>query len=223
MLKTIVISGGNRQKRRAEVEKIIKQQSGFNLSTSHPDLFLLQGVSSIAIEQIRNLKIQLARKPYQAMIKIAVILEAEKMTIPAQNAFLKTLEETPANSLIILATPTPEYLLPTMLSRCQLITLAKTSEVVFSKVELADYGELFLSLPTKSAGIKLMQSAKYAVGKNSTLDFVLKMTETGRNLLKINPSLTIGKNLRLWQRTYQILQANVNPQLALGNLFLLLS
>jgi len=223
MLKTILITGGNHEKRQVEVEKIIKQQSGLNFSTPHPDLFLLQGVSSITIEQIRNLKIQLARKPYQAAIKIAVILEAEKMTIPAQNAFLKTLEETPTNSLIILATPTPEHLLPTILSRCQSITLIKTPEIVLSKAELADYGELFLTLPNKSVGTKLLQIAKYAARKEATLDFVLKMIEAGRNLLKKNPSLTIGKNLRLWQKAYRILRANVNPQLTLGNLFLLLS
>lgn len=223
MLKTLLVTGGNRQNRQAEVAKIIKQESGLNFSTPHPDLFLLQGVSSITIEQIRNLKIQLTRKPYQARIKIAVILEAEKMTIPAQNAFLKTLEETPANSLIILAVPTPEYLLPTILSRCQSITLTKTPEVILSKTELANYGELFLTLPNKSVGVKLLQIAKYAAKKEATLDFVLKMMEAGRNLLKKNPSLTIGKNLRLWQRAYRILQANVNPQLTLGNLFLLLS
>lgn len=223
MLKTILVTGGNHEKRQAEVEKIIKQLSGLNYSTPHPDLFLLQGISSITIEQIRNLKIQLTRKPYQTTVKIAVILEAEKMTIPAQNAFLKTLEETPINSLIILTTPTTEYLLPTILSRCQSITLTKTPEVIISKAELVNYSELFLKLPNQSAGIKLSQVVKYAAKKEATLDFVLKMTETGRKILKNNPSLTIAKNLRLWQRAYRILQANVNPQLALGNLFLLLS
>jgi DNA polymerase III delta prime subunit len=223
MLKTILVTGGNRQNRQAKIEKIIKQQSGLNLGTPHPDLFWLQGVSSITIEQIRNLKILLTRKAYQSPIKIAVVSEAEKMTAPAQNAFLKTLEETPINSLIILATPTPEYLLPTILSRCQLMTLAKTPELTLSDAESADYGELFLTLPNKSAGVKLLHSAKYASKKETTLDFALKMMEAGRNLLRENPSLIIGKNLGLWQKAYRILQANVNPQLALGNLFLLLS
>lgn len=223
MLRAKLIIGGNLQKRLTLVKKIIEQETGLSLDQPHPDIFTLQGFSSIGIDQIRNLKNKLSLRPFQAKKKLAVILEAEKLTLPAQNAFLKTLEETPTDSLIILAAPAAEFFLPTVISRCQLIKLPITAETQTPKTESADYRRLFLTLATNSAGAKLRQVPKYASKKELTSDFVLNMLGAGRILIHQEPSLAIARNLRLWQKTFQIIQANVNPSLALGNLFLLLS
>ncbi|NDD81934.1 MAG: DNA replication protein, partial [Verrucomicrobia bacterium] len=67
----------------------------------HPDFFLLRPESKsrrVSIAQIRQLEHSLSRKPHRAPLKVALILEAERMCIPpaeAANAFLKTLEEPP--------------------------------------------------------------------------------------------------------------------------------
>jgi len=90
----------------------------------HPDFFLLRPESKsrrVSIAQIRQLEHSLSRKPHRAALKVALILEAERMCIPpaeAANAFLKTLEEPPDHCLLLLTSDRPENLLPTVRSRC---------------------------------------------------------------------------------------------------------
>ena len=57
-------------------------------------------------------------RPYSSYYKIYIVDEAEKMTVQAQNALLKTMEEPPAYAVIILITTNQEAFLPTILSRC---------------------------------------------------------------------------------------------------------
>ena len=90
----------------------------------HPDFFVLRPESKsrrVSIAQVRSLEHSLSRRPYKAPLKVALILEAERMCLPpaeAANAFLKTLEEPPDHSLLILTSDRPEQLLPTVRSRC---------------------------------------------------------------------------------------------------------
>ena len=90
----------------------------------HPDFFILRPESKsrrVSIAQIRQLEHSLSRRPHRAQLKVALILEAERMCIPpaeAANAFLKTLEEPPDHSLLVLTSDRPEQLLPTVRSRC---------------------------------------------------------------------------------------------------------
>ena len=73
----------------------------------------------VSVDMIRSLIKDIYLKPYEGEYKVYVVPEADTMTVQAQNALLKTLEEPPDHSIIILATPEPERLLPTILSRCQ--------------------------------------------------------------------------------------------------------
>ena len=90
----------------------------------HPDFFVLRPESKsrrVSIAQVRSLEHSLSRRPHTAPLKVALILEAERMCLPpaeAANAFLKTLEEPPDHSLLILTSDRPEQLLPTVRSRC---------------------------------------------------------------------------------------------------------
>ena len=90
----------------------------------HPDFFILRPESKsrrVSIAQVRQLEHSLSRRPHRAAFKVALILEAERMCLPpaeAANAFLKTLEEPPDHSLLILTSDRPEQLLPTVRSRC---------------------------------------------------------------------------------------------------------
>ena len=90
----------------------------------HPDFFVLRPESKsrrVSIAQVRSLEHSLSRRPHKAPLKVALILEAERMCLPpaeAANAVLKTLEEPPDHSLLILTSDRPEQLLPTVRSRC---------------------------------------------------------------------------------------------------------
>jgi len=78
---------------------------------------------TLKIETIRKVQQGLFRRPLQADHKVILIPEAHLMTTAAANAFLKTLEEPPPYALLLLTTTQVEDLLPTIVSRCQVVPL----------------------------------------------------------------------------------------------------
>lgn len=105
--------------RTEEAEKMISQAG---LSKNHPDLLWCEE-EKLGIEQARKIKDFLNLKPYQGETQAVVILSAENLTLDAQNALLKILEEPPASAMIILGVSLEDQLLPTIVSRCQIINL----------------------------------------------------------------------------------------------------
>jgi len=99
----------------------------------------LRGTPQVRLEQIREVKTFLGKKPIEANLGMVVIEEAEMMNEAASNALLKTLEE-PENGLIILIAERPENLLQTIRSRCLEIPFSrmKTNDIriIFSKISL---------------------------------------------------------------------------------------
>lgn len=88
---------------------------------AHPDAHFVRPESKsrrIVIDQIRELEQSMQRKPLLGSAKVAVIYEADRLQPQAANAFLKTLEEPPPGSLILLLSALPEAMLETILSRC---------------------------------------------------------------------------------------------------------
>jgi len=87
-----------------------------------PDLLLISPLDQeIQIGQIRDLIWHFSFKPYSAPFKVAIVDEAHLMNQEAQNSFLKTLEEPTGNAILILISPYPQLLLPTILSRVEKI------------------------------------------------------------------------------------------------------
>jgi DNA polymerase-3 subunit delta' len=72
----------------------------------------------ITVEQTRELMREIQLKSTEAEHKVAVIASADRLNTQAANAFLKTLEEPPANSVLILLSTEPQRILETILSRC---------------------------------------------------------------------------------------------------------
>ena len=72
----------------------------------------------VTIEQMRELMREIQLKPTEAEYKVAIITAADRLNPQAANAFLKTLEEPPAKSILILLTTAPQRILDTVLSRC---------------------------------------------------------------------------------------------------------
>ncbi|MGH7793329.1 MAG: DNA polymerase III subunit delta' [Candidatus Binatia bacterium] len=85
---------------------------------------LLPDKKEISIQQIRELERELRFRSFGGKRKIAIVDPAALMNAAAQNALLKTLEEPPANSLIILIAPNAGGLLPTLRSRCLRLSFA---------------------------------------------------------------------------------------------------
>lgn len=86
----------------------------------HPDAFLVEPVTAaIKIEQVREVVREILGLPFEARARAFVIDEAQAMTEQASNALLKSLEEPPLTSHVVLVTASPQTLLPTIRSRCQ--------------------------------------------------------------------------------------------------------
>ena len=89
---------------------------------SHPDVTLVTlEKTMIPIDYIRRVRQEASYLPYEGQRRVFIVDPADRMSIDAQNALLKTLEEPPASSMLILVTSRPMHLLPTTRSRCQQI------------------------------------------------------------------------------------------------------
>ena len=91
---------------------------------THPDFFVIepdpeQATRQIKIEQVREIEHQIMYRPLIGERKICLIDDADRMTIGAANALLKTLEEPPAHSLFLVISSRPAALPATIRSRCQ--------------------------------------------------------------------------------------------------------
>ena len=88
---------------------------------NHPDIHWIEKDDSgnIKIDTIRQLEKDISLKPFEAKTKVFVVKEAHTMTSEAANALLKTLEEPPKNSILVLTTSSAEKLFSTIVSRCQ--------------------------------------------------------------------------------------------------------
>lgn len=96
----------------------------------HPDLTVTQAETvgaQLKVDQIRELQHGLALAPYDAKYRIALILRFEDANPHAANALLKTLEEPPSQVVIILTAESAERLMPTIVSRCEVIRLRPLS------------------------------------------------------------------------------------------------
>jgi DNA polymerase III subunit delta' len=120
---------------------------------AHPDLHTVQPESKsrrIVIDQIRELEHSIQRKPLLTKNKAAIIYDAERMQLQAANAFLKTLEEPPPYSLILLLSTVPEAILETVLSRCVETQLRQSAKPEPTPEELAVLGALEECLVTEA-------------------------------------------------------------------------
>ena len=121
------------------------------LSGNHPDLIYVkhEKTNSIGVDDIREqINDTIMIRPYSSYYKIYIVDEAEKMTVQAQNALLKTIEEPPAYAVIILITTNQEAFLPTILSRCVQLKLKPLKDFT-----VKSYLSEHLNVPEKEAEI----------------------------------------------------------------------
>jgi len=95
----------------------------------HPDVEIVAPEGNvIRKEEIAEINLHAAYRPFEARAKVYVFLEADSFNVEASNAFLKTLEEPPGHVFFILVTDHVERLLPTIVSRCQSVVLTPVPE-----------------------------------------------------------------------------------------------
>ena len=105
---------------------------------THPDIYWVRPESKsrrITVAQIREFEKAVNLKASEAETKVGIIVDADCMGEEASNAFLKTLEEPPAQTILVLLTTAPARLLPTILSRCLKLSLGATDRSTVSPYE----------------------------------------------------------------------------------------
>jgi DNA polymerase III subunit delta' len=153
----------------------------------YADLAVIQAEKeggTLKVEQIRAIRQSLVLKPYQGHYRVALFLRFQEANANAANALLKTLEEAPSYVVLVLTADAPEQLLPTIVSRCEVLRLRPLPvETVESylKEHGADPAQARL-LAHVSGGrpgyaLRLMQD-------KDTLDFRTKRLEELQTLLK---------------------------------------
>lgn len=117
------------------------------LSDNQPDIIKVthEKPNTISVDDIREqINGDVGIKPYSSPYKIYIMNEAEKMTVQAQNAILKTLEEPPEYAVILLLTTNVNSLLPTILSRCVVLNMKpvpddKVRRYLMEEMQVPDY------------------------------------------------------------------------------------
>jgi DNA polymerase-3 subunit delta' len=92
----------------------------------HPDVTLIEAEAeggTLKVEQVREQRRLIVLKPFQARYRVATFARFQEANDAAANALLKTLEEAPAHAVLILTAESPEGLLPTIVSRCEVLRL----------------------------------------------------------------------------------------------------
>ena len=186
-----------------------------------PDFYLNDTGEAIGVEEIRELVHFLELKPYQSKIKVALISHAERMSVQSANAFLKSLEEPPINTLIILTTDNLDNLLPTIISRTQLIKFGALTDQ-----EVYDYLSDTLELEKEKAD----QISQYCNGKlglaiamvedenlfSSSKDFFadfISALDNDSYVAKIQAGEKFSQNSDLAEKYLDTLESNLHRQL----------
>ncbi|EKE14606.1 MAG: hypothetical protein ACD_12C00395G0002 [uncultured bacterium] len=239
MITSILISGPQtlwEKKRNELVQRIQQIKSSLVrdfLESIDFSLLTPNEKGTLGIEEIRILDKQLSIRPLVYPLKIFQINSAEKMTIPAQNAFLKNLEEHPDYTVIILCTINFNLLLPTIVSRCEKVLLFSVDLPTDEKSLQLTEENLAIIFDQSALGKKFKLAEEQGKDKDYTINFLDQLITDVRTILLFSASATQTQSkftdfskqklislIRNCEQTKTYLQANVNPRFALENLFL---
>lgn len=181
------------------------------LSGNHPDLIHVthEKPSSIGVDDIREqVQDTIMIRPYSSYYKVYIMDEAEKMTVQAQNALLKTIEEPPSYAVIILLTTNEDLFLPTILSRCVQLKLKPLKDSVIQKYleESMGISESDARLYTAFARGNLGKAIKIS-GSEEFRQMYEKLLQMLRNIknLDISQLLNYSKELKEEMDIYECL------------------
>ena len=203
-----LITGGTPQLRTDEILRLIKEAGSSPFDTIY--LKRLDEEEHIGIDKVRAFTKALSLAPQHSSHTVGIIEDAHTLTTEAQNALLKLLEEPAPHALIFAETQSSDFLLPTIVSRCQLIHIVKPI-LIDTIVE-----KELLALVSASTGAKLTLIEGIARDRNLAKEWTQKAISAARSL----DTIKFVKLIRLLQLAQEALEANVNPKLVLDTVFL---
>lgn len=186
-----------------------------------PDTLIIIPDTSVGIIEVRQVQAFLAKKPIQSPQNTVIIESAHLLTLPAQHAFLKTLEEPPGNSRIYLVTNHPDLLLPTILSRCEI--QLTTDNPHPTTADTAAYAALFsklVSAPGVGERLQIIEEQKF--DRDSALAFIDSLEHFLHTQIQSTSQLSIV-DYQLIVDARKYLKANCNVRLTLDHFALSLT
>ena len=152
-------------------------------SGNHPDIIHVshEKPASIGVEDIRSqLTGDIQIRPYNGKYKVYIINEAEKMTVQAQNAILKTIEEPPEYAVIILLTSNEQSFLDTIRSRCVVLNLKpvpdeQVKQYLMEQIQVPDYqADICVAFAQGNIGkaVRLASSDDFTAIKASAMSLI---------------------------------------------------
>lgn len=222
-----LITGGTEVQRH---EYIIKQLSSLGIST-FDTVNLAKADLSIGIAEVRLFQKQMMLAPVHSRFNAGIIWEADLLTLDAQQALLKTIEEPPPHTQLFLETYSQDMLLPTILSRCQNVSLGLVSSytdgemreilTVIEKLSKAGPGTRLLILETvvkTRPEYRTWTACAIAAVRGALISGYAD--KSGHTLTSVIPASVLTKLLRKLMKAEIQLSANVNPRLVIDNVFL---
>lgn len=177
------------------------------------DITRVESTGNISINDLKKIKKELNFLPFNSPRKIVIITPADAMTIEAQNALLKILEEPADKSIVLLMVNNEDRILPTIYSRCQIIRLM--SKKIF---------EVGLPDGLKDGSWNALQRFEFVSDliENENLHEILDgwLVELSRLLVKNPKEKKWGYLIDRLNETINMLRSNINVKLALENLVL---
>ena len=153
---------------------------------THPDLHLIQpaGVAEYLIEQVRQVIHDVSLKPIEAPYKVYVFDDVGRLRDEAANAFLKTLEEPPADVVIVLVADDYDDVVPTIASRCQVVRFSPVASATARALVVERTGAseaearaaLAASAGVVPRAIDLLRSPGRLGARSATLDVLKRLT-----------------------------------------------
>ena len=157
---------------------------------THPDLSVVRlkpGDSEIKIDQVRELQRQLALTPRQAARRVALLVDFDAANEPAQSALLKTLEEPAEKVVLLLTAGSIAGLLPTLVSRCEVLNLRPVNSEVIEQAlmddgEPADRARLLAALSAGRPGLAraLKSDPEQLARRSAALDEMGRLLSANR-------------------------------------------
>ena len=167
------------------------------ISHNHPDfLYLEPDGNSIKIEQIRYLQRKIQEKPIISDRKVYIINDADKMTTEAQNCLLKTLEEPPEYSTIILVGSNENAFLNTIKSRCMKIAFQPIESKYIKQYMEETYGMTNISQ-------NMLEAFQGSIGKAILLKDKKEQYESIENMIEKLDKTDITELIKLGEPLYQ--------------------
>lgn len=176
---------------------------------------------AMRIEDVRNIQKVILLKPFRGKEKAVIVDAYLDITLEAQNALLKILEEPPANTIIAITAAKKELFLPTIISRCKVIVLQE-KEVELIQADFSKFEEVLNILLNGKIGDKLKIAQDITKDKENVALWLEKMAVFAKDkLTEENNDRKYLNFLKELQKTYKVIKStNVSQRTALENLFL---